>query len=139
MSTLLLPQPRVGVGVPLLLPTGYLFLRRIGKHGAGEWSFPGGAVEFGETLIACGLRETEEEVGLIGRDPVLLSYFSEDFFPDQHWLTFYVLARADGVPRIVEPDKADALCIARPNAFPEPLFPGIAALLAAGLLPDIAG
>lgn len=41
--------PRVGVGV-LIFRNGLLLLgKRSGSHGAGDWSAPGGHLEYGET------------------------------------------------------------------------------------------
>ena len=38
--------------------------KRKSKLGKGEWGFPGGHLEHGETLIGCAIRETKEETGL---------------------------------------------------------------------------
>jgi len=41
-----------------------LFVRRAREPGRGLYSFPGGRVEFGETLLAAVTREVAEETGL---------------------------------------------------------------------------
>jgi mutator protein MutT len=57
-------RPYVCVGA-LAVDDGHLLMIRRG-HGpaAGEWSIPGGRVEFGETLAEAVVRELAEETGL---------------------------------------------------------------------------
>lgn len=128
---------RIGVGVAVLTPTGYVLLERQGSHGAGQWSLPGGGLEKGERLIACAIRECDEEVGVTIQEPQLLPYLTEDFFPEdgQHWITLYVFGRTTDTPRIKEPTKATRIGTFWPNAFPRPLFAGIGDLARANLLP----
>lgn len=38
--------------------------RKGGRHSDGFWGLPGGHLEWGEKMEACGLRELEEETGL---------------------------------------------------------------------------
>ncbi|MBI2476733.1 NUDIX domain-containing protein, partial [Candidatus Uhrbacteria bacterium] len=40
-------RPKVGVGVIVWRDCEVLMQERIGAHGAGTWSFPGGHLEFG--------------------------------------------------------------------------------------------
>jgi len=43
----------------------YLITQRpVGKSLAGKWEFPGGKLEFGETLEECVKREIKEELGI---------------------------------------------------------------------------
>jgi NUDIX domain len=56
-------QVRLGAGVFVHTPRGYVLLKRQGSHGAGEWSLPGGHLEFGETVDECARREVLEEIG----------------------------------------------------------------------------
>jgi len=57
--------PRVGVGVMIENNNGEVLLGlRMGSHGEGEWSFPGGHLDFGETIFETAQRETKEEVNL---------------------------------------------------------------------------
>jgi 8-oxo-dGTP diphosphatase len=57
-------RPFVGVGAVILEGTRVVLIRRRFEPLAGEWSLPGGAVEVGETLDACVVREMREETGL---------------------------------------------------------------------------
>ncbi len=57
----------VGVGAIIVDEHGRLFLARRGpaaKNERGLWEFPGGAVEFGETLAHALSREAREEYGI---------------------------------------------------------------------------
>ena len=58
-------RPFVGVGAVIVDDAARVLLvkRRFAPH-AGEWSLPGGAVDVGETLQECVVREMREETGL---------------------------------------------------------------------------
>lgn len=121
-------QVRVGVGVMVLGPGGYVLLRRQGSHGEGEWSFPGGHLEFSETVLECAVRECQEELGVALRDPAVMPLFTEDHFPyhHKHYITLYVTGWCEEVPRIMEPHKASQIkSFNIGDSLPEPLFSGV--------------
>jgi 8-oxo-dGTP diphosphatase len=65
-------RPYVGVGAVIVQDGKVLLVRRKHEPLAGQWSLPGGAVEVGETLEACLVREMLEETGLeVGVGPVI--------------------------------------------------------------------
>ena len=57
-------RPYVGVGAVIVQDGKVLLVKRKYEPLAGQWSLPGGAVEVGETLEACLIREMLEETGL---------------------------------------------------------------------------
>jgi 8-oxo-dGTP diphosphatase len=57
-------RPYVGVGAVIVRDGTVLLVKRKYEPLAGQWSLPGGAVEVGETLEACLVREMREETGL---------------------------------------------------------------------------
>ena len=58
-------RPFVGVGAVVVNGAGrVLLVKRRFEPLAGQWSLPGGAVDVGETLEACIMRELREETGL---------------------------------------------------------------------------
>ncbi len=57
-------RPHVGVGAVVVDCENLLMIRRGHGPAAGEWSIPGGHVEFGEPLAAALVREVLEETGL---------------------------------------------------------------------------
>ncbi|EIC82110.1 NUDIX hydrolase [Serratia sp. M24T3] len=57
-------SPQIGIGVLIFREGKILLGRRKGSHGAGDWSAPGGHLEFGETPEICGIREAWEETGI---------------------------------------------------------------------------
>ena len=58
-------RPFVGVGAVIVDDAGrVLLVKRRFEPMAGQWSLPGGAVDVGETLQACVVREMLEETGL---------------------------------------------------------------------------
>ena len=57
-------QPIVGVGVVIIECGRLVLVRRGAEPSLGKWSFPGGAVELGETVRDAAVREAKEECGL---------------------------------------------------------------------------
>ena len=57
-------RPYVGVGAVIVQDGKVLLVKRKYEPLAGQWSLPGGAVEVGETLESCLVREMLEETGL---------------------------------------------------------------------------
>jgi 8-oxo-dGTP diphosphatase len=58
------PRPVPCVGVVCLRGSEVLLIRRGKQPRLGEWSIPGGRMEWGETVAAAALRELHEETGV---------------------------------------------------------------------------
>ena len=129
--------PRVGVGILVIRQGQVLLGRRLGAHGAGTWSAPGGRLEFGEDLLDCAQRELAEETGLdLGPDartgPVTSNVFAE---VGQHYVTVIVLAtRTQGEPRTMEPDKCEGWQWFDWQALPAPPFAPLQSLVDQGFV-----
>jgi ADP-ribose pyrophosphatase YjhB (NUDIX family) len=57
-------QPIVGVGIVIVQDGKLVLIKRGAEPALGEWSFPGGVVELGETVRDAAVREAKEECGL---------------------------------------------------------------------------
>ena len=117
-------SPQIGVGV-LIFRDGKLLLgRRKGSHGSGDWSAPGGHLEFGESPDDCARREALEETNLkLGE--LQTGAFVSDVFPDvnKHYITLFMIAlHASGEPQLMEADKCEGWHWFAPDDLPEPLF-----------------
>lgn len=111
--------------------------KRKGAHGEGSWSFPGGHLEFGETLDMCAQRETLEEADIEIKN-VKPTTFTNDIFPEEqkHYLTAFVTADySSGEVKLMEPDKCEEWKWFDWDALPEPLFMPIRNLLKQGYSP----
>lgn len=129
---------RVGVGI-LVVRQGKLLLgRRLGSHGAGTWSLPGGKLEYGESIEECARRELKEETGL-DLGAVELGPYTNDVFSDvqEHYVTLFVLARnCQGEPVNLEPHKCEGWSWFSWSALPEPLFAPLESLRRSGFTPQ---
>ncbi len=117
-------RPKVGVGVIVKKGKNVLLGKRKGAHGAGSWSFPGGHLEFGETIEACARREVLEETG-IEIENIKMAAFTNDIFLEEqkHYLTVYVTADySAGDVKVMEPEKCEEWGWFDWDALPEPLF-----------------
>jgi 8-oxo-dGTP diphosphatase len=131
--------PRVGAGVGVLVGRGdrVLLGKRVGSHGAGTWSAPGGRLEYGESFEACARRELREETGLeLG--PITCGPTTNDVFLEagEQYVTVFVIAReASGTLENCEPHKCEGWSWFAWQALPEPLFPPLQSLLETGFTP----
>lgn len=116
----------VGVGAILVDSQGRLFLAKRGdkaKNERGSWEFPGGSVEYGETLAEALKREMFEEYGVEIAVGELLDVV-DHILPGerQHWVSpTYICRILQGEPRIVEPEKCAAIGWFSPDGVPAPL------------------
>lgn len=99
-------RPTAAVGVVCLKDAEVLLIRRGRPPRVGEWSLPGGRVEWGETARAAALRELYEETGveaeIIALIDVVDGLFDTDKGPElgRHYLLVDFVARwRTGEPR----------------------------------------
>ena len=116
----------VGVGAIVLNDEGQVFLSQRGEKATNErgtWEFPGGKVDFGETLQATLKREFMEEYGMTIEIIELLSVDDHILEAEgQHWVSPTYIARSIGTePKILEPDKCSAIGWFDMDALPRPL------------------
>lgn len=117
-------RPHVGVGVIVMKDGKVLMQHRVGSHGAGTWSFPGGHLEFGEDPEACAEREALEELGVkltnLRRGPYTNDVHEKD---GRHGITLFILADWEsGEPEIREPQTTSEWRWCSWDAMPQPLF-----------------
>jgi 8-oxo-dGTP diphosphatase len=116
----------VGVGAMVFNDRGQVFLSQRGpkaKNERGTWEFPGGGVNFGETLADAIRREFLEEYGMVIEVETLLGV-DDHILPDegQHWVSPTFIARhVSGEPRIMEPEKCAAIGWFALEGLPAPL------------------
>lgn len=116
----------VGVGALVFNAEGKVFLSQRGPKATNErncWEFPGGQVNYGETLIEAVRREFCEEYGMKIEVIELLSVSDHILLEEnQHWVSPTFVARhVSGVPQILEPEKCTDIGWFSLSNLPEPL------------------
>jgi mutator protein MutT len=116
----------VGVGAVIVDAQGRLFFARRGpqaKNERGLWEFPGGSVEFGETLADALKREMREEYGIEIAVGELLDVVDHILPAEgQHWVSpAFICKVVSGEPHICEPGKCSEIGWFRPDQAPENL------------------
>lgn len=117
-------RPKVGVGVCIVKDNKVLLGKRLNSHGAGEWAFPGGHLEFGETLAECAQREVTEETGLVIGN-IRQGPYTQDFYlaQNKHYITIIMIADyVSGIPAVLEPHKCEQWQWFSLDQMPFPLF-----------------
>ena len=102
-------RPLIGVAVMVIKNGEVLLGKRKNSHGDGTWAFPGGHLEFNESIEECAIREIFEETGIRIKN---LRYgpYTNDIFKREgkHYVTLFVLADYDsGAPTVKEPHKCE--------------------------------
>lgn len=131
VSSIVLPAPRIGVGVILWKQSFVLLGRRHGDYGDACWQFPGGRLESHESVLQCAARELLEETGLQTPHMQTAAYTSKPFRTDSgSFITLYVSARWHrGEPRVMEAEKCSHWQWFDYRELPEPLFEPVTLLL----------
>lgn len=123
-------RPKVGVGVGVIKDNKVLLGRRKGAHGSGDWSFPGGHLEFGETPEQCACRELLEETGLEAIQLVPGPWTNDMIDGDKHYLTVFVfVTEFRGLAQVLEPHKCESWEWFEWENLPQPLFAPLQTLL----------
>ena len=102
-------RPLIGVAIIVTKDNRVLLGKRKNSHGEGTWAFPGGHLEFNESIEDCARREVTEETGIKIKN---LRYgpYTNDIFADEgkHYVTLFVMADYNsGTPEVKEPHKCE--------------------------------
>lgn len=117
----------VSVGAMIFNEKGELFLSKRSqncKNERGCWEVPGGGVELGEKLAEAAKREMLEEYGI--EIEIIKQFPAADHIihnENQHWVptTFLAKIKKGQQPKIMEPDKCDAIGWFPMDKLPQPL------------------
>lgn len=123
-------RPKVGIGIVVVKDNLVLLGKRKGAHGSGDWAFPGGHLEFGETPHTCAYRELLEETGLTATCILPGPWTNVVFDEDKHYVTLFMLVTEfSGKPEVLEPHKCENWEWFEWDNLPQPLFATIQILV----------
>lgn len=99
---------KVGVGVMIFKDGKVLMSKRKGSHGAGEYSFPGGHLEYMESFEECAMRETKEETDIEIKNLRFLFTANVKKYAPKHYVHIGMTAEwKSGEAKVMEPEKAE--------------------------------
>lgn len=100
-----------------------LLTKRKGSHGAGEYAFPGGHLEYMESFEDCARRETKEECNIEIENIRFQFAANVRKYAPKHYVHIGLMADwASGEPKVAEPTKAEEWKWYDPENPPQPLF-----------------
>lgn len=116
-------DPKVGVGVVLLLDGKLLLVKRAMMPEAGKWSLPAGYLDYGEDPQSTAVREVFEETGLIIEIDGLLDVYHNPSALRQGGASIFILYWAKLVSgEIAAGDDAVDVGFFSPDELPELAF-----------------
>jgi len=117
-------RPKIGVAAIIKKNGKVLLGKRKNSHGDGTWGFPGGHLEYGESLEECAARETMEETGVIIKNTHFGTLTNDVFHAEnKHYITIYMLADYDdGEVEVLETNKCEKWEWFSWDDLPSPLF-----------------
>lgn len=114
---------RVGVGVMVVRDGKVLVQKRKGSHGAGEYSWPGGHLEYLESFEGCARRECREEAGIEIDNVRFVRLMNMTKYAPKHYVDIGLMADwKSGEPQVLEPEKCEGWEWFDLDQLPEPLF-----------------
>ena len=125
-------RPKVGLGVMVLKDGKVLLGKRKSAHGAGEWAWPGGHMEYMESFEGCAKREVMEETGMKIKNVRFLRLYNLKEYVPKHYVDLgFVAEWQSGEPTILEPEKCERWEWFDMNNLPSPLFATIPSFIEA--------
>ncbi|MBN1779226.1 MAG: NUDIX domain-containing protein [Candidatus Buchananbacteria bacterium] len=116
-------RPKTGVGIMIFKDGKILLGKRKGSHGAGEYAFPGGHLEYMESVTDCALREIAEECGAQVENLKFQFFANFKNYAPKHYVHVNLVADwKSGEPQILEPEKCEGWGWYDIDNLPEPLF-----------------
>lgn len=116
-------RPKVGIGVMVLKEGKVLLGKRKGSHGEGEYSWPGGHLEYMESFEDCARREVKEEAGIEIKNVKFLRLVNLKDYAPKHYVDIGMVAEWEsGEPQVMEPDKMTDWAWYDLDSLPNPLF-----------------
>ncbi len=118
-------QTRVGIGIMITKDRRVLLGKRKGSHGAGEYAFPGGHLEYMESFKTCVLRELAEECGemLQIKNIQFIHVANIMEYAPKHYTHIGLSALWEsGEPQVMEPQKCEGWDWYDLYHLPAPLF-----------------
>jgi 8-oxo-dGTP diphosphatase len=116
-------KPKVGIGIMILKNGKVLLGKRKGSHGAGEFAFPGGHLEYMESFADCAAREAREECGAEIKNIRFLYLANLTKYAPKHYAHIGLVADwASGEPQVLEPEKCESWDWYSLDDLPQPMF-----------------
>jgi 8-oxo-dGTP diphosphatase len=116
-------RPKVGVGVMVMKDGRVLMGKRKSSHGAGEWGWPGGHLEYMESFEDCAKREVKEETGIEIENVRFNRLMNLRAYPPKHYADVGLVADwKSGEPKVCEPEKCEEWGWFDLDKLPAPLF-----------------
>lgn len=116
-------RPKVGIGVMVVKDGKVLLGKRKGAHGAGEYAWPGGHMEYWESFEDCAKREVMEEAGIEIHNIRFLRLLNLKIYAPKHYVDIGLIADwKEGEPKVVEPEKCEGWGWYDMEGLPQPLF-----------------
>ena len=116
-------RPKVGIGVMVFRDKRVLMGRRKSSHGAGEWAWPGGHLEYMESFESCAKREVMEETGMEIENVRFNRLMNLKVYEPKHYVDVGLIADwKSGEPEIREPHKCDGWEWFSMDSLPTPRF-----------------
>lgn len=124
--------PSVGITILIFRDDKVLLGKRKGSHAAGEWAFPGGSMEYMESIRETVHREVKEETNMIVGEPEFVRLYNHREYSPKHFIDIAVrVPWVAGDPIVREPEKCEGWEWFTLDNLPNPLFVGIESVLEA--------